>query len=58
MGKELSLLRRKDIETGRRIEREAIVAWLRDRKEMTAFYIDYVETAQAADAIEAGEHLK
>ena len=39
-------------------ERAAIVAWLRDRKEMTAFYIDYVETAQAADAIEAGEHLK
>lgn len=39
-------------------ERHRIVAWLRDRKEMTAFYIDYVETAQAAAAIEAGEHLK
>lgn len=32
-----------------------IVAWLRDRKEMTDRYIDYVETAQAADCIEAGE---
>ena len=37
-------------------ERDAeIVAWLRDRKEMTDRYIDYVETAQAADCIEAGE---
>lgn len=32
-----------------------IVAWLRDRKEMTDRYIDYVETAQAADCIEAEE---
>lgn len=32
-----------------------IVAWLRNRKEMTERYIDYVETAQAADCIEAGE---
>jgi hypothetical protein len=39
------------------VERE-IVEWLRDRKEMSAFYIDHVETAQAADAIEAGEYRK
>lgn len=32
-----------------------IVAWLRNRKEMAERYIDYIETAQAADAIEAGE---
>ena len=35
-------------------ERE-IVAWLRNRKEMTDRYIDYIETAQAADCIEDGE---
>ena len=32
-----------------------IVAWLRNRKEMTERYIDYIEAAQAADAIEARE---
>lgn len=42
-------------ERGQRETVARIVAWLRDRKEMTERYIDYVETAQAADAIEAGE---
>ena len=32
-----------------------IVAWLRNRKEMTDRHIDYIETAQAADCIEDGE---
>lgn len=39
-------------------EREAAVKWLRDRKEMTDRHIDYIETSQAADCIEAGEHRK
>lgn len=42
-------------ERGQRETVALIVAWLRNRKEMTERYIDYVETAQAADAIEAGE---
>ena len=45
--KKLSPLRRKDIQTGRKLERDAIVAWLRKD--------DFLMTA---DAIEAGEHLK
>lgn len=51
MIKQLSPLRRKDIETGRKLEREAIVKWLRENH--CSF-----ETDCAADDIEAGEHLK
>lgn len=35
-----------------------VVAWLRDRKEMSGYYIDYVETSQAADILETGEWKK
>lgn len=44
---QLTPLRRKDIETGRKLEREAIVKWLRKD--------DFLLTAEL---IEAGEHLK
>lgn len=48
MTKELAPLRRKDIETGRKLEREAIVKWTREKPSHT----------MAASAIERGEHLK
>ena len=39
-------------------ERARIVAWLNDRKAVSAFYIDHTEAGLAADCIEAGDHLK
>lgn len=45
-------LRRKDIETGRKLEREAIIKWLREAIE------PYPDALDIADEIEAGEHLK
>lgn len=45
MTKQLSPLRRKDIETGRKLEREAIVKWLREG-----------EFKWLAVAIATGEH--
>lgn len=70
--KVLSPLRRKDIETGRKLERAAIVEWLRSENgRCDCFAYDDNECAcggrdgyktwpleQTADAIEAGEHLK
>jgi hypothetical protein len=45
--KELTPLRKKDIETGRKLEREAIAKWLREG-----------EFKFLAIAISVGEHLK
>jgi hypothetical protein len=42
---------------GRISERLMIVAWLRDQKAVSNFYIDHVEAASAAICIETGEHL-
>ena len=70
--KALSPLRRKDIETGRKLEREAIIAWLRSENgRCDCFAYDDSECAcggrdeyktwpleQTAERIEAGEHLK
>ena len=55
MEKGLSPLRRKDVETGRKLERDAIVAFLRD-----GFVRDWDQLwrDQLINAIEAGEHLK
>lgn len=47
MTKELSPLRSKDIETGRKAEREAIITWLRKHG-----------YRQVAMMVEEGEHLK
>ena len=56
--KKLSPLRLKDIETGRRDERAAIVAWMmREEKEYPSTeYNGFV--AMIREEIEAGEHLK
>jgi hypothetical protein len=54
--KPLSPLRRKDIETGRKLERDAIVAWL--RSDRIVLSMDGSVEDVAASAIEAGEHLK
>lgn len=71
--KTLSPLRRKDIETGRRLEREAIVAWFRRTAESISkdadagLWDDFTrsEIQEAiegeidnANMIEDGEHLK
>lgn len=50
MTKQLSPLRRKDIETGRKLEREAIVKWLES--------IPSATTMLAVEQIKVGEHLK
>ena len=67
--KALSPLRRKDIETGRKLERDAIVAWLDEKakdfvlnpphaySDMIASIVS-ISIGGCADQIEAGEHLK
>lgn len=50
MTKQLTPLRRKDIATGRKLEREAMVKWLRA--------LPVPITDDVASAIEAEEHLK
>ena len=52
---ELAALFARHRSTAAAAERARIVAWLRNRKEMTGRYIDYIETEQAADCIEGGE---
>lgn len=54
--KALSPLRRKDIETGRRLEREAIVAWLHEQWVTDA--TDNIDVFDMIDGIKAGEYLK
>lgn len=54
--KALSPLRRKDIETGRKLEREAIVAWLREQDDPSEKWSLQNSHWYAAE-IEAGEHL-
>lgn len=56
MTKQLSPLRRKDIETGRKLEREAIVKWL--RSDSIVVSMDGSAEDVIASALEAGEHLK
>jgi hypothetical protein len=48
--KPLSPLRRKDIETGRKLEREAIVTWLRSGQ------FEDLDGHDIAEEIEAGAH--
>lgn len=55
MTKQLTPLRRKDIETGRKLEREAIVKWLRS---YPADPHELERDNMFADGIENGEHLK
>lgn len=58
--KALSPLRRKDIETGRKLEREAIVAYIR-REQLDEYNERTAKETEAwwySNAIEAGEHLK
>jgi len=43
---------------GRALERHLIVAWLRDRKEMSDFYLDHSAAREIAMYIEAGDHLE
>ena len=43
---------------GERRATAALVAWLRDRKAVSEFYINHVEASAIADCVEAGEHLK
>lgn len=50
MTKQLTPLRRKDIETGRKLERDAIVKWLLD--------CNLLYDEDIVVCIEAGEHLK
>lgn len=52
MTKQLTPLRRKDIDTGARLERVRIVAWLRGDKD------PYPDAHDIADEIEAGKHLE
>ena len=55
MTKQLSPLRRKDIETGRKLEREAIVKWLRSASNGD----ETIKFANLfADEIKAGKYLK
>ena len=44
-----------EVAQGRKLEREAVVAWLRDRANTEPCP---TELAHASDAIEAGEHIK
>ena len=65
--KALSPLRRKDVETGRKLEREAIVAWLRgqgiaeDERQSEHGWWDTstgaLYGASILEAIEQGKHL-
>jgi hypothetical protein len=62
--KELTPLRKKDIETGRKLEREAIIQWLRNAAAKdTPFNLDPMSAFglpldMAAANIEDGDHLK
>lgn len=62
--KEIAILRRKDIEMGRKLEREAIVEWLRSDadavvNEDLSHHADAIAEAicECAQAIAMGEHI-
>ena len=54
--KALSPLRRKDIETGRKLERDEIVTWLHEQWVTDATY--NIDVFDMIDGIKAGDHLK